>query len=346
MFGGVGNPSSAFTGEQVRGFGYLHDGSIDTVERFLNAAVFFFPNAARRSEAVDFVLAFDSDLAPIVGQQVTLTSSNATTEGPRIDLLVQRSATPFTVLGSPAGITECELVVTGVIGGEAKRWLRTSGGTFQPDKTGEAPLSDGALRALAATPGQSLTYTCVSPGNGARVALDRDQDGFPNRSDNCPATSNPNQADGDGDGVGDACDNCPITASASQTDLDGDGTGDACDADDDGDGVSDGADNCPWAFNPLQENHGGVGSAAGPDTFGDACQCGDVNGDGKVTLADSTLIQRSLLSPPTATPAHPELCDVGGSKGCTLSDATLIQRALLSPPTATLLPQCGPASSP
>jgi hypothetical protein len=68
-----------------------------------------------------------------------------------------------------------------------------------------------------------------------------------------------------------------------------------------------------------------------------------VDGDGRVTLSDALTIQRSLLVPPTATLAEPQLCDVGGSAGCTVSDAVLIRRALLQPPTALLVPRCAPA---
>jgi hypothetical protein len=39
-------------------------------------------------------------------------------------------------------------------------------------------VSDGQLRALAGTAGQALTYTCVPPGSGRRVDIDRDEDGF------------------------------------------------------------------------------------------------------------------------------------------------------------------------
>ena len=77
------------------------------------------------------------------------------------------------------------------------------------------------------------------------VGPDGDGDGFADSEDNCPGTSNPDQADADGDGQGDACDvdddgdgvpdtsdNCPLTSNADQSDTDGDGEGDACAAPD------------------------------------------------------------------------------------------------------------------
>ena len=41
---------------------------------------------------------------------------------------------------------------------------------------------------------------------------DRDHDGAPNATDNCPEIANTDQADGDSDGKGDACDACPTEA--------------------------------------------------------------------------------------------------------------------------------------
>lgn len=116
----------------------------------------------------------------------------------------------------------------------------------------------------------------------------------------------------------------------------------------DGDGVPDASDVCPFAADPGQSDTGGVGSGSPPDGVGDACQCGDVNGDGRVTLADAVVITRSLLAPPTATPARPELCDVGGgpspaTQGCTLADAVILRSALIAPPAASIAPDCAPA---
>jgi hypothetical protein len=65
---------------------------------------------------------------------------------------------------------------------------------------------------------------------GGITASDKDGDGVPDSSDNCPTIFNPirpmdgdTQADGDGDGIGDACDKCPNTSN------DVDGTGGLCD---------------------------------------------------------------------------------------------------------------------
>ena len=171
--------NNGFMGDQVRGFGFLHDGSVDTILRFHNATVFDKTGAnpggiatgtagdPLRRQLEQFMLAFDSNLAPIVGQQVTLSNTSAAAVGTRIDLLIARAA---------AG--ECDLVVKGSVAGEARGAYRTAAGTFQTDRAAQAPVSDAAIRALATTPGQELTYTCVPPGSGRRVGVDRDEDGF------------------------------------------------------------------------------------------------------------------------------------------------------------------------
>jgi DNA-binding beta-propeller fold protein YncE len=224
-------------GNQIRGFGFLHDGSIDTVFRFFRANVFSalppsgigtgFQNDTQRRQVEAFVMAMDSNLAPIVGQQITRTNTNGATADPRINLLRARAQANFPSLQFPSS-KECDLVAKGKIGGVPQSWLmNASNGNWIPDNGG-AQISDSSLRALSNTAGQELTFTCVPPGSGNRVGLDRDRDGDLNRQDNCPAVANANQADGDGDGVGTSCDNCPTVSNASQTDTNGDGIGDAC----------------------------------------------------------------------------------------------------------------------
>jgi hypothetical protein len=71
---------------------------------------------------------------------------------------------------------ECDVVVKGTIAGEPRGWVRLDDGTFQGDRAADAPLSDGGLRALAGVAGQALTWTCVPPGSGTRIGIDRDAD--------------------------------------------------------------------------------------------------------------------------------------------------------------------------
>jgi hypothetical protein len=107
--------------------------------------------------------------------------------------------------------------------------------------------------------------------------------------DNCPLTSNADQADADGDGLGDICDpdddNDGVPDASDQCpgvpddgDTDGDGVPDCADPDDDSDGVPDTADNCRAAANPSQADLDGDGA-------GDACD-GDIDGDGVANGAD------------------------------------------------------------
>lgn len=177
--------------DQIRGFGFLHDGSVDTVQRFLNAVVFagfpLFPNlypnpdlARRQLEA--YMMAFDTNLAPIVGQQVTLTSDNTAAATARIALLETRANTHFAMVDAPMAM-ECDVIVKGVVNGEARGWLRLSSGAYRSDRASEPELSSAALQALTAADGQSLTYTCAPPGAGLRMGIDRDADGVLDRDE-------------------------------------------------------------------------------------------------------------------------------------------------------------------
>jgi DNA-binding beta-propeller fold protein YncE len=169
MFGVLGGTS---TGPQIRTGGFQNGGAVDTVFRAASNALFN-PNAAgttgftggdpQRRDVEQWFLAFDTDLAPIVGQQITLDATNATVTGPRIDLLIARARTPFVSKVLGGSVTECDLVARGVFGGDAKTFTLAADGTFAPDGGGTA-ISDAALRAKASVPGQAITYTCLPPG--------------------------------------------------------------------------------------------------------------------------------------------------------------------------------------
>ncbi len=173
-------PDSGPMGDQIRGFGFTGDGSTDTLFRFLNAGVFRptansgfpqnNPNGTRR-DVEQFLLAFDTDLAPIVGQQVTLTADNAAVAGRRIDLLIQRASASFVSKALGGASMECDLVARVVQNGRVMSFLfDPARAKFIPDDA-SAPIDDSTLRALSGTRGQEVTYTAATPGSGSRLVF-------------------------------------------------------------------------------------------------------------------------------------------------------------------------------
>ncbi len=175
---------SGSMGDQVRGFGYIADGSVDTIFRFLNASVFKpddslkvgFPSQnpdGTRRDVEQFILAFDTDLAPIVGQQVTLAADNAQAVNPRIDLMISRAGAAFLskALNPVGATTECDLVARVAQDGRIATYLYDPTAKNFIADDGTARVSDAALRALAATVGQEVTYTAATPGSGMRYLL-------------------------------------------------------------------------------------------------------------------------------------------------------------------------------
>jgi hypothetical protein len=115
------------------------------------------------------VLAMPSNLNPVVGQQVTVTAANAQQADitGRVNLLVQRA-----VVTSPR--PECELIAKGVIGSEARGWVMNSTQSFVPDRASETPVTLAGLLSQVTDAGSTVTFTCVPPGNGTRMGIDRD----------------------------------------------------------------------------------------------------------------------------------------------------------------------------
>lgn len=157
-------------GDQIRSFGYTHDGSKDTAMRFFNAFVATpitpdgFTNFEQMRQVAEFTFAFDTNLKPVVGQQISLTASNGAVVGSRINLLRQR-----------ADQGDCDLIAKAHIGGY-ELGLYYTGGAYTTSFTSIPPLSDTAVRFLAQT-GKPVTYTCTPPGSGFRLGVDRDGDG-------------------------------------------------------------------------------------------------------------------------------------------------------------------------
>jgi hypothetical protein len=177
-------PDTGQLGDQIRGFGFINNGAVDTLFHFLTQVGFTLttipgsptigiPSDETRRDLEQFMFAFDSDLAPIVGQQVTLRRDNAAAARERVALFEQRAGTPFTskVLGGTT--TECDLVAKMVLGERVKGFLfDPASGTFN---SGEGvSLSSNDLVSLASTRGHEVTFTCVPPGSGSRIASQSD----------------------------------------------------------------------------------------------------------------------------------------------------------------------------
>lgn len=183
--GMFGVPSSPFfmpdgdhshQGDQIRGYGFLHDGSLDTMFRFFTGISFSnvlvpggFPFSqagnSSRYDLESYLLAFDSNLAPIVGQQITLDRFANSRVRSRVDLLLSRAQ---------AG--ECEVVATTQFAGQELSFLYlAASNTFRGNDENLPLLPEVALKLASIL--KPVTYTCVPPGSGQRVGLDADLDG-------------------------------------------------------------------------------------------------------------------------------------------------------------------------
>jgi hypothetical protein len=190
------------------GFGYLHDGSVDSIERFVSEPVFTVASDQEVADLVAFMLAFSGSelptgsttnflelLGPIsrdshasVGTQVTVNTANKNDTG-----VISLLSSMATLANAPAKVG---LVAKGIQNGEQRGWVYTGSSTFQSDRVGEN-ITLANLR-LSADDGSEITFTVVPLGTQTRIGVDRDLDTFRDRdeldacSDPADAASTPN----------------------------------------------------------------------------------------------------------------------------------------------------------
>lgn len=185
----------------LAGFGFLHDGSVDSLARFVDEPVFTTANDQETADLVAFCLSISGSDLPegttvadttnfifeppgpaskdshaAVGKQVTITSAALVPLFGYADIIAEM------INLADADPGRVDLIANGVQNSENRAWFydRTTD-MFVSDRDNES-LTPAALRALASV-GAELTYTVTYRGGGERIAIDRDEDGFGNRTE-------------------------------------------------------------------------------------------------------------------------------------------------------------------
>jgi YVTN family beta-propeller protein len=157
---------------QKSGFGYTHDGAVDTLNTFFALPVFNPWPAATKDDIVTFLLSLDTGTAPAVGYQFVLDQANASSPSVTGD---------FTLLTTRAAAGDLDLTAHGMVDGQSLSLLyQVAGQVFVSDRTGTGPFTQAQLVSRAQPGLASLAFTAVPPGTGNRIALDRDGDGTRN----------------------------------------------------------------------------------------------------------------------------------------------------------------------
>ena len=156
-----------------RGFGFTHDGATDNLASFLRFAGFMFSSGdtgtQQRRDVEQFILSFDTGMAPAVGFQICFRGGSSNTD----PIAIARLDTLKRCYDS----TWVDLIAKGRVAGQPRGWLYQGGDSWKPDKGSASPISSATLRGLGGA-GSEVTVTGVPRGSGIRMGLDRDRDGF------------------------------------------------------------------------------------------------------------------------------------------------------------------------
>ncbi|GMV99464.1 MAG: hypothetical protein AMXMBFR84_06030 [Candidatus Hydrogenedentota bacterium] len=298
-----GNPS-------LSGFGVLHDGSIDSIARFVSEPVFQVTSDQDVADLTALVLAFSGgfdDASPnpgpapeppgnpnnnapaAIGRQVTIDNPSD-------------SLGMVTQLILLANTGQVDLIAKGTVNGFPRGWRYIGSNQFSPDSSTGSVATLGELVASTGI-GSEITFQAVMAGSGTTLGINRDDDGVLDFDEFL-------LEDNDGDGV--------ANGSESGLDTDSDGLKDYLDKDSNNDGVNDGVPvpsgtisvrvhgaNATWMLSGTPD----FGPPFGPQTYFGNKDLANIT-TGTYTVTWSTLI--GFNSPPNQ-PDGPKTVAQGGT---------------------------------
>jgi hypothetical protein len=223
------------------------------------------------------------------------------------------------VTATPGGVTLTE-TVPGLSAPELQRWRARV--LYAPYSVTQSGIT--APPHPAHGPWRRLSGQAFEGDLRAGLVGDLDADGLLDDEEIALGTD-PGDPDTDDDGLGDGVE---VALGSNPLDPDHDDDG-VCDG---GNAVAEtctaGPDNCPFIWTAEQ---GQTNSDALP--AGDACQCGDIDEDGRVTALDATIAREHLVGATLSGPFAAERCNVigpsdGGASDCDVADIYVLQRFL------------------
>lgn len=180
------------------GFGFTHDGAIDSLARFVELPAIDVKSIQEVADLVAFLLSFSgSDLPPAEGHAFEPVGPSGQDTHAAVGLQTTLVDSDHPAPGQTELIDEMiGLADQGVVGLVAKKvqdgvqrgYVYSGGQLFDSDRSGET-LTESELLALA-KPGSELTLTVVAKGTERRIGIDRDLDGVPD-GDEIAARSDP-----------------------------------------------------------------------------------------------------------------------------------------------------------
>ncbi|MBX3388086.1 MAG: hypothetical protein KF691_01380 [Phycisphaeraceae bacterium] len=188
--------------ENTAGFGLLHDGSVDSIERFVAEPVFRVNSDQEIADLTALMLAFSGSDMPLPATSSNIfeapgpsSKDSHAAVGKQSTLVNLATALPaqtalLTTYESLANSGKVGLVVRGRSGGRMRGWSYIGSGVFQSDHAGET-IGSGALKAIAAV-GNEQTWMIVPKGSETRIGIDRNLNGILNSDERayCPGDLN------------------------------------------------------------------------------------------------------------------------------------------------------------